>query len=44
LAATAFSLGVSVGFDGLAFVVAAAISVATVPLVYAFRKVSKTPT
>jgi MFS family permease len=44
LAATAFSLGVSLGFDALAFVVAAAISVATVPLVYAFKKVSKTST
>jgi MFS family permease len=40
LAATAFSFGVSFGFDGLAFVVAAAISVATVPLVLSFKKVS----
>jgi MFS family permease len=40
LAATTFSFGVSFGFDGLAFVVAAAISVATVPLVLAFKKVS----
>ena len=38
LAAAAFSLGVSVGFDGLAFVVSAAISVATVPLVLSLKK------
>lgn len=41
LAATAFSFGVSAGFDGLAFLVSAAISVATVPLVLAFKKISE---
>ena len=40
LATSAFSFGVSVGFDGLVFVVSAAISVAAVPLVLSFRKVS----
>ena len=44
LAATAFSLGVSAGFNGLAFVVSAAISIATVPLVLAFKKASKIKT
>ena len=38
-AASAFSFGVSRGFDGLVFVVSAAISVATVPLVLSFKKV-----
>jgi len=38
LAATAFSFGVSAGFAGLAFVVSALISVATVPLILAFKK------
>ena len=38
LAATAFSFGVSAGFDGLVFVVSALISVATVPLVLGFKK------
>jgi MFS family permease len=42
LAAAAFSFGVSAGFDGLAFVVSALISVATVPLVLAFKKASET--
>jgi DHA1 family tetracycline resistance protein-like MFS transporter len=41
LAATAFSFGVSAGFDGLAFVVSAAISAATVPLVLVFKKASE---
>jgi MFS family permease len=41
LAATAFSFGVSAGFDGLAFVVSAALSVATVPLVMVFKKASE---
>jgi len=40
LAATAFSFGVSVGFDGLAFAVSAAIAVATMPLVMVLKKVS----
>ncbi len=40
-AATAFSFGVSVGFDGLVFVVSAAISVATIPLVLTFKKQNK---
>ena len=40
LAASAFSFGVSVGFAGLAFVISAAISVATVPLVLSFKKMS----
>lgn len=42
LAAAAFSFGVSAGFDGLAFVVSALISVATVPLVLVFKKASET--
>jgi DHA1 family tetracycline resistance protein-like MFS transporter len=41
LAAAAFSFGVSAGFDGLAFVVSALISVATVPLILSFKKVSE---
>jgi len=41
LAAAAFSFGVSAGFDGLAFVVSALISVVTVPLVLAFKKTSE---
>ena len=40
-AASAFSFGVSVGFNGLVFIVSAAISVATVPLVLIFRKQNK---
>ena len=40
LAASAFGFGTSVGFDGLAFLVSAAISAATVPLVLAYRKTS----
>jgi multidrug resistance protein len=40
LAASVFSFGVSAGFDGLAFVVSAVISVATVPLVLSFKKAS----
>jgi MFS transporter, DHA1 family, tetracycline resistance protein len=40
LAATAFSFGVSAGFDGLVFVISALISVATVPLVLSFKKTS----
>ena len=42
LAAAAFSFGVSAGFDGLAFIVSAAISIATVPLVLVFKKSSET--
>ena len=38
LAATVFGVGISVGFDGLAFVIAATIGVATVPLAFAFKK------
>ncbi len=41
LAASVFSFGVSAGFDGLAFVVSAIISVATVPLVLSFKKADK---
>ena len=41
LAASAFSFGVSVGFDGFAFAVSAVISVATVPLVLSFKKGSE---
>jgi len=40
LAATAFSIGISAGFDGLAFAISAAISVATIPLVMALKRVS----
>ncbi len=42
LAATTFSIGVSSGFDGLAFLVSAAIFVAIVPLVVTFKKISET--
>ena len=38
LAASAFSLGVSAGFNGLGFIISALISVATVPLVLFVRK------
>ena len=38
LAASAFALGTSVGFDGLAFLVSALISAVTVPLVLIYRK------
>jgi MFS transporter, DHA1 family, tetracycline resistance protein len=41
LAASVFSFGVSAGFDGLAFVVSAIISVATIPLVLSFKKADK---
>jgi DHA1 family tetracycline resistance protein-like MFS transporter len=41
LAATAFSFGSSVGFDGLAFVFSAVISLATVPLIFVFKKASE---
>ncbi len=41
-AATAFSFGVSAGFDGLVFVFSAAISLATIPLVLIFKKQNKT--
>ena len=41
LAAAAFSFGVSAGFDGLAFLVSAVISAATVPLVLSFKKASE---
>ena len=44
LAAAAFSFGVSAGFDGLAFIVSAAISIATVPLVLVFKKSTETKT
>jgi MFS family permease len=43
-AASAFSFGVSVGFDGLVFIISAAISVVTVPLVIIFRKQNKSET
>ncbi len=41
LAATAFSFGVSAGFAGLSFVVSALISVVTIPLILAFKKVEQ---
>ena len=41
LAASAFSFGVSIGFDGLAFVISTLISVATLPLVLSFKRVSE---
>jgi hypothetical protein len=41
LAASAFSLGVSVGFDGLTFLIAALISASTMPLVLGFKKTSE---
>ncbi len=40
LAAIALSFGVSGGFDGLAFVISAVISSATVPLLLSFKKMS----
>lgn len=41
LAATAFSFGVSAGFAGLAFIISALISIATVPLILFFKKVEQ---
>ena len=41
LAASLFSFGVSLGFDGLVFVVSAIISIATVPLILGFKKASE---
>ena len=41
LAASAFAFGVSTGFSGLAFVISAVISAATIPLVLTFRKAVK---
>jgi DHA1 family tetracycline resistance protein-like MFS transporter len=41
LAASLFSFGVSLGFDGLVFVVSAIISIATVPLIFGFKKASE---
>jgi MFS family permease len=41
LAASAFSFGASLGFDGLVFVASAIISVATVPLVFGFKKATE---
>jgi hypothetical protein len=41
IAASAFSIGSSMGFDGLVFVVAAVIARVTVPLVLAFKKIIK---
>ena len=38
LAASAFSFGALSGFEGLVFVISAVIAVATVPLVYVFKK------
>ena len=40
-ATSAFSLGVSLGFDSLVFIISAAISFVTVPLVLSFKKTSK---
>lgn len=40
-AASFFSFGVTLGFDGLVFIVAAAISVATVPLVLILKRTSE---
>ena len=41
LAASLFSFGVSLGFDGLVFVASAIISMATVPLILGFKKASE---
>jgi MFS family permease len=41
IAASAFSIGSSVGFDGLVFVLAAVIAMVTVPLVLAFKKLNQ---
>jgi DHA1 family tetracycline resistance protein-like MFS transporter len=41
LAASVFSFGISMGFVGFVFVISAVISVATVPLVLSFKKVSE---
>ena len=41
LAASAFALGISVGFNGLVFVVSAIIAVATIPLILAFKTIFK---
>ena len=41
LAASAFAFGVSTGFEGLAFVISAFISAATIPLVLSFRKIAQ---
>jgi hypothetical protein len=41
IAASTFSIGSSMGFDGLVFVVAAVIAMVTVPLVLAFKKIIK---
>jgi DHA1 family tetracycline resistance protein-like MFS transporter len=38
LAASAFTFGTSIGFVGLVFVISALISVATIPLVFVFKK------
>ena len=40
MAASLFSFGVSLGFDGLVFIVSAMISLATVPLILGFKKSS----
>ena len=40
IAASVFSFGVSLGFDGLVFIVSAMISLATVPLILGFKKSS----
>ena len=41
LSATAFSFGVGFGFDGLVFLVSAAIALASLPFVLSFRKFFK---
>ena len=41
IAASVFSFGVSLGFDGLVFVASAIISMATVPLILGFKKASE---
>ncbi len=41
IAASVFSFGVALGFDGLVFVVASVISVVTVPLVLIFKRASE---
>lgn len=41
IAASTFSIGSSMGFDGLVFMVAAIIALMTVPLVLAFRKLNQ---
>jgi MFS transporter, DHA1 family, tetracycline resistance protein len=41
LAASSFAFGVSAGFEGLVFAVAALIAIGTLPLILSFKKISK---